>query len=106
MLGVVNVIVTVLVFRPWALGPCYLRGGEEELLGAEKGRPVSSFLKAVTSEKNVALAQPQSDLPVPPLSSHNWNTLFMGPNAVADAIAQKYSATKSQVFDHVSERPV
>ncbi|KAM8817018.1 putative RNA-binding protein 19 [Rhynchonycteris naso] len=33
-------------------------------------------------------------------SSHNWNTLFMGPNAVADAIAQKYSATKSQVFDH------
>lgn len=37
------------------------------------------------------------------LSSHNWNTLFMGPNAVADAIAQKYNATKSQVFDHVSE---
>lgn len=36
------------------------------------------------------------------LSSHNWNTLFMGPNAVADAIAQKYNATKSQVFDHVS----
>lgn len=33
-------------------------------------------------------------------SSHNWNTLFMGPNAVADAIAQKYNATKSQVFDH------
>lgn len=30
----------------------------------------------------------------------------MGPNAVADAIAQKYSATKSQVFDHVSGRPV
>lgn len=39
----------------------------------------------------------------PLLSSHNWNTLFMGPNAVADAIAQKYNATKSQVFDHVSE---
>ncbi|XP_069877527.1 probable RNA-binding protein 19 isoform X1 [Dipodomys merriami] len=33
-------------------------------------------------------------------SSHNWNTLFMGPNAVADAIAHKYNATKSQVFDH------
>lgn len=30
----------------------------------------------------------------------------MGPNAVADAIAQKYSATKSQVFDHVSEESV
>jgi hypothetical protein len=40
------------------------------------------------------------------LSSHNWNTLFMGPNAVADAIAQKYNATKSQVFDHVSEEPL
>ncbi|XP_023963860.2 probable RNA-binding protein 19 [Chrysemys picta bellii] len=33
-------------------------------------------------------------------SSHNWNTLFMGTNAVADAIAQKYNATKSQVLDH------
>ncbi|XP_029475657.1 probable RNA-binding protein 19 [Rhinatrema bivittatum] len=33
-------------------------------------------------------------------SSHNWNTLFMGTNAVADAIAQKYSTTKSQVLDH------
>ncbi|XP_044304866.1 probable RNA-binding protein 19 isoform X1 [Varanus komodoensis] len=33
-------------------------------------------------------------------SSHNWNTLFMGANAVADAIAQKYNTTKSQVLDH------
>uniref|UniRef100_A0A8D0H2K3 RNA binding motif protein 19 n=1 Tax=Sphenodon punctatus TaxID=8508 RepID=A0A8D0H2K3_SPHPU len=33
-------------------------------------------------------------------SSHNWNTLFMGTNAIADAIAEKYNATKSQVFDH------
>nr|XP_033811608.1 probable RNA-binding protein 19 [Geotrypetes seraphini]XP_033811609.1 probable RNA-binding protein 19 [Geotrypetes seraphini] len=33
-------------------------------------------------------------------SSHNWNTLFMGTNAVADAIAQRYSTTKSQVLDH------
>ncbi|XP_062999963.1 probable RNA-binding protein 19 [Elgaria multicarinata webbii] len=33
-------------------------------------------------------------------SSHNWNTLFMGANAVADAIAQKYNASKSQVLDH------
>lgn len=51
--------------------------------------------------------RPRSDGPPPlPLSSHNWNTLFMGSNAVADAIAQKYSATKSQVFDHVSGPPV
>ncbi|XP_051888298.1 probable RNA-binding protein 19 [Pristis pectinata] len=33
-------------------------------------------------------------------SSHNWNTLFIGGNAVADAIAAKYNATKSQVLDH------
>ncbi|XP_036591321.1 probable RNA-binding protein 19 [Trichosurus vulpecula] len=33
-------------------------------------------------------------------SSHNWNTLFMGTNAVAEVVAQKYNATKSQVFDH------
>ncbi|MBZ3881271.1 putative RNA-binding protein 19 [Sciurus carolinensis] len=33
-------------------------------------------------------------------SSHNWNTLFMGPNAMAKAITQKYSGTKSQVLDH------
>ncbi|XP_051017564.1 probable RNA-binding protein 19 [Acomys russatus] len=39
-------------------------------------------------------------------SSHNWNTLFMGPNAVADAIAQKYDATKSQVFDHETKGSV
>ncbi|KAK7809123.1 hypothetical protein U0070_006137, partial [Myodes glareolus] len=39
-------------------------------------------------------------------SSHNWNTLFMGPNAVADAIAQKYNATKSQVFDHETKGSV
>ncbi|KAM8992673.1 putative RNA-binding protein 19 [Ara ararauna] len=33
-------------------------------------------------------------------SSHNWNTLFVGTNAVADAVAQKYNASKSQVLDH------
>ncbi|XP_051489565.1 probable RNA-binding protein 19 [Apus apus] len=33
-------------------------------------------------------------------SSHSWNTLFVGTNAVADAIAQKYNASKSQVLDH------
>uniref|UniRef100_A0A8C9TAE6 RNA binding motif protein 19 n=1 Tax=Scleropages formosus TaxID=113540 RepID=A0A8C9TAE6_SCLFO len=36
-------------------------------------------------------------------SSHNWNTLFLGTNAVADAIAEKYSTTKSQVLDHESQ---
>ncbi|KAM9371840.1 putative RNA-binding protein 19 [Phaethornis superciliosus] len=39
-------------------------------------------------------------------SSHNWNTLFVGTNAVADAIAQKYSASKSQVLDPESKDSV
>ncbi|NWX87847.1 RBM19 protein, partial [Nothoprocta pentlandii] len=39
-------------------------------------------------------------------SSHNWNTLFVGTNAVADAIAQKYNAPKSQVLDHDSKDSV
>lgn len=38
----------------------------------------------------------------PPFSAHNWNTLFVGTSAVADAIAEKYNTTKSQVLDHVS----
>ncbi|XP_068095834.1 probable RNA-binding protein 19 [Hyperolius riggenbachi] len=33
-------------------------------------------------------------------SSHNWNTLFMGISSVAEAIAQKYNTSKSQVLDH------
>ncbi|XP_038059469.1 probable RNA-binding protein 19 [Patiria miniata] len=32
-------------------------------------------------------------------SSHNWNSLFIGSDAVAEAIAQKYQTTKSQVLD-------
>lgn len=55
-------------------------------------------------EPTVPVARPRPDVRPLPRSSHNWNSLFMGPSAVADAIAQKYSATKSQVFDHVSER--
>ncbi|MBZ3881791.1 putative RNA-binding protein 19 [Sciurus carolinensis] len=39
-------------------------------------------------------------------SFHDWNTLFMGPNAVDDAIAQKYSDTKSQVLDHETKGSV
>lgn len=30
-------------------------------------------------------------------SSHNWNTLFLGPNAVADAMANAYNTTKENV---------
>lgn len=39
-------------------------------------------------------------------SSHNWNTLFLGTSAVADAIAEKYNTTKSQVLDHETKGSV
>lgn len=32
-------------------------------------------------------------------SSHNWNTLFLGQNAVADAIASAYNTTKEKVLE-------
>lgn len=31
--------------------------------------------------------------------SYNWNTLFLGTNAVADAIADRYAADKSEIFN-------
>ncbi|NXJ29184.1 RBM19 protein, partial [Dicrurus megarhynchus] len=39
-------------------------------------------------------------------SSHNWNALFVGTNAVADAVAQRYNAPKSQVLDAESKDSV
>ncbi|XP_064648484.1 probable RNA-binding protein 19 [Lineus longissimus] len=32
-------------------------------------------------------------------SSHNWNTLFLGANAVADIMAEKYGKSKSDILD-------
>lgn len=31
-------------------------------------------------------------------SSHNWNTLFMGENAIAEAVAKKYGKSKEEVL--------
>ncbi|XP_004843785.1 probable RNA-binding protein 19 isoform X2 [Heterocephalus glaber] len=61
----------------------------------EAGAPGSSYKRKKDSKDKANSA-----------SSHNWNTLFMGPNAVADAIARKYNATKSQVFDHETKGSV
>ncbi|XP_068937815.1 probable RNA-binding protein 19 [Petaurus breviceps papuanus] len=57
---------------------------------SESSDPASSSYKKKKALKDKASSS----------SSHNWNTLFMGTNAVAEAVAQKYNATKSQVFDH------
>ncbi|XP_037339348.2 probable RNA-binding protein 19 isoform X2 [Pungitius pungitius] len=55
--------------------------------------PGSSTYKRQKDAKNKASSS----------SSHNWNTLFLGTSAVADAIADKYNTTKSQVLDHESK---
>ena len=33
---------------------------------------------------------------------HNWNTLFLGMNAVADVMAEKYNITKGGILDGAS----
>lgn len=35
---------------------------------------------------------------------HNWNTLFLGMNAVADAMADQYHTTKGSILDDASSR--
>ena len=37
------------------------------------------------------------------LSSHNWNSLFLGANAVADVMAERYNTSKSSILDAVSK---
>ncbi|XP_031164584.2 probable RNA-binding protein 19 isoform X4 [Sander lucioperca] len=60
---------------------------------ADAGGPGSSSYKRQKDAKNKASSS----------SSHNWNTLFLGTSAVADAIAEKYNTTKSKVLDHESK---
>ena len=35
---------------------------------------------------------------------HNWNTLFLGMNAVADVMAETYNTTKGGILDDASSR--
>lgn len=35
---------------------------------------------------------------------HNWNTLFLGMNAVADVMADQYHTTKGSILDDASSR--
>lgn len=44
-------------------------------------------------KKNEAKKKSQSG------SDHNWNTLFLGVNAVADVMADKYNTTKRGILD-------
>ncbi|KAL7391647.1 hypothetical protein ABVT39_011966 [Epinephelus coioides] len=66
---------------------------KEKADSSDAGGPGSSSYKRQRDAKNKASST----------SSHNWNTLFLGTSAVADAIAEKYNTTKSQVLDHESK---
>lgn len=69
---------------------------KEKTDSLDAGGPGSSSYKRQKDAKNKASSS----------SSHNWNTLFLGTSAVADAIAEKYNTTKSQVLDHESKGSV
>ncbi|XP_077377451.1 putative RNA-binding protein 19 [Festucalex cinctus] len=69
---------------------------KEKSESSEAGGPGSSSYKRQMDAKNKASSS----------SSHNWNTLFLGTSAVADAIAEKYNTTKSQVLDHETKGSV
>ncbi|CAN9513262.1 unnamed protein product [Ophioblennius macclurei] len=69
---------------------------KESTDSSDAGGPGSSTYKRQKDAKNKASSS----------SSHNWNTLFLGTSAVADAIAEKYNTTKSQVLDHESKGSV
>uniref|UniRef100_A0A669ED58 Probable RNA-binding protein 19 n=1 Tax=Oreochromis niloticus TaxID=8128 RepID=A0A669ED58_ORENI len=69
---------------------------KKEKSDSDAGGPGSSSYKRQKDAKTKALSS----------SSHNWNTLFLGTSAVADAIAEKYNTTKSQVLDHESKGSV
>ncbi|XP_068166711.1 probable RNA-binding protein 19 [Antennarius striatus] len=66
---------------------------KEKACPSDAGGPGSSSYKRQKDAKSKASSS----------SSHNWNTLFLGTSAVADAIAEKYNTTKSQVLDHESK---
>ncbi|KAM4616129.1 putative RNA-binding protein 19 [Polymixia lowei] len=69
---------------------------KEKTDSSDSGGPGSSSYKRQKDAKNKAASS----------SSHNWNALFLGTSAVADAIAEKYNTTKSQVLDHESKGSV
>lgn len=69
---------------------------KKEKADSDSGGPGISSYKRQKDAKNKAASS----------SSHNWNALFLGTNAVADAIAEKYNTSKSQVLDHESKGSV
>ncbi|XP_074640760.1 putative RNA-binding protein 19 [Tubulanus polymorphus] len=61
--------------------------GQEKVDHNEKESGPESFKKKREKEKKAKA-----------MSSHNWNTLFLGANAVADVMAEKYGKAKSDIL--------
>ena len=72
--------------------PTHTEDGEDDTMG---DRNTSSFKQKKESEKKAKAG-----------SSHNWNSLFLGANAVVDAMAQRYSTQKSSILDSDSRHSV
>ncbi|XP_071946345.1 probable RNA-binding protein 19 isoform X2 [Antedon mediterranea] len=70
------------------------------LPGQEKKTEDDSFSNEGSSYKKKKAVQQKASSG----SSHNWNSLFIGSNAVADAMAAKYKTTKSDVLDPESKK--
>ena len=65
--------------------PAKARQNKEEMTGTQ----TNSSYKKKKEEKLKSQAG----------SSHNWNTLFLGANAVVDAMAERYATEKSAILD-------
>ena len=68
--------------------PSSFRSTKENTSERESATEGSSYKKKKANQKKSQAG-----------SSHNWNTLFLGANAVVDAMAQRYSTTKSSILD-------
>ena len=68
--------------------PSSSRSTKEDAAERESAAEGSSYKKKKANDKKSQAG-----------SSHNWNTHFLGANAVVDAMAQRYSTTKSSILD-------
>jgi len=68
---------------------------KEDSKSGKDGGASSSYKKAKEAEQKTLSA-----------SSHNWNALFLGQNAVADVMASKMNTAKSNILDAESSKSV
>ncbi|KAI0235221.1 putative RNA-binding protein 19 [Lamellibrachia satsuma] len=59
-----------------------------------------------TTDENSYKKKKEAKLKATAGSSHNWNTLFLGANAVADVMAERYGASKSDILNAEGKQSV